>query len=77
MLVKFKTQYAYSVDRVNVVSSNVGDTADLDCKLAQNLINKGVCELKTFTPVEETKVITPEIKEDKPKRKRRSKKKAE
>lgn len=77
MLVKFKTQYAYSVDRVNVVSSNVGDVADLDYKLALNLINKGVCEPNNYTPVEETKVITPEIKEDKPKRKRRTKKKAE
>jgi len=77
MLVKFKTQYAYSIDRVNVVSSNVGDTADLSFKLAMNLINKGVCEPNNYTPVAETKVITPEIKEEKPKRKRRSKKKAE
>ena len=56
MIVKFKTQYAYSIDKVNVISSNAGDVADLDCALANNLINKGVCELNTYTPVEETKV---------------------
>ena len=74
MIVKFKTQYAYSIDKVNVISSNAGDVADLDCDLAKNLINKGVCELNTYTPVEETKVIIPETKQ---KTKRRSKKKAE
>jgi len=77
MIVEFITQYAYSIDRVNIVSSNVGDTADLSYKLAMNLINKGVCKPYDFNPVAEAKVITPEIKEDKPKRKRRSKKKAE
>ncbi len=63
--------------KLNHECLSVGSVVDLPDALAKAFVSNGIAEIKTYTPVEETKVITPEIKEDKPKRKRRAKKKAE
>lgn len=68
MLVSIKKECKYNHECLSV-----GDKVDLPSDLAKSFIDAGLAEVKTFTPVEETKVITPEIKE-KPKRKKRTNK---
>lgn len=88
--VKFLEDYKYSIDKVNVTESKKGDVLDIPNGLASRLVTKGVCtqnmtdDKKVYSPVEETAVVDPveEVKaveevEVKPKRKRRTKKKAE
>ncbi len=84
--VQFIEDYSYCLDKVNVTKSKANDIADIPAGLASRLVNKGVCvqildekkKRNNYTPVEETAVVEPveEVKE-KPKRKRRTKKKAE
>ena len=78
--VKFLKDYSYSLDKVNPTTSKEGDVVELPNGLASRLVTKGVCtQAGLFNPVKETAVIDPvdEVKEVKPKRKRRTKKKAE
>jgi hypothetical protein len=83
--VKFLEDYKYSIDKVNVTESKKGDVLDIPNGLASRLVTKGVCtqnmtaDKKVYSPVKEAAVADPveEVKEVKPKRKRRTKKKAE
>jgi hypothetical protein len=76
-MIKMLRDWTYSSNGVNCVTLKEGDSVEgVKPEILEDWLSRGICGEEKSQPKKETKIVNPveEVKEDKPKRKTRSRK---